>query len=475
MTHAAIAPDLRRLWGFGRRGSTVCHTISPRDPQEVIDAVVAVAEHNASSPDFLKRGVVARGLGRSYGDNAQNSGGLVIDLSGLDRIHSIDAETGIAVMQPGVSLDQLMRAALPHGLWVPVLPGTREVTVGGAIGCDIHGKNHHSAGSFGNHVVQMDLLVADGRVLTLRPEGSPDDEDASIFWATVAGIGLTGIILEVHLQMTHTETAYFLADTDRTSNLDETIELHTDGSESKYTYTSAWFDSIIGEPHLGRAGLARGSLATQAQLEEFAPEKAKDPLAFDAPHLFDVPDVFPNGLANKLDFTIVSKAYYYKTPKRGRNLVQNLTQFYHPLDLVGEWNRLYGKAGFCQYQFLIPPDAIEEFKKLIRTIQGSGHYSALNVLKFSGPGNRAPLSFPDEGWSVALDFPYKRGLAEFLESLDKRVTEFGGRGYAAKDSRMSAPTFHSMYPRIAEWIEVRRRVDPDGVFVSDMARRLELV
>ena len=248
MTYASITPDVRRLWGFGRRGSTVCHTITPRDPQEVIDAVVAVAEHNASSPDFLKRGVVARGLGRSYGDNAQNSGGLVIDLSGLDRIHSIDAESGIAVMQPGVSLDQLMRAALPHGLWVPVLPGTREVTVGGAIGCDIHGKNHHSAGSFGNHVVQLDLLVADGSVLTLRPEGSLDDPDGSIFWATIGGIGLTGIILEVHLQMTHTETAYFLADTDRTANLDETIELHTDGSESTYTYTSAWFDSIIDEP-----------------------------------------------------------------------------------------------------------------------------------------------------------------------------------------------------------------------------------
>lgn len=475
MEQAAITTDFRPLWGFGRRGATRCYVITPSDPQDVIDAVLAVAERNASSPAHLKRGVVARGLGRSYGDNAQNSGGLVIDMSKLDRIRSIDSETGIAVIQPGVSLDQLMRAALPYGLWVPVLPGTREVTVGGAIGCDIHGKNHHSAGSFGNHVVQMDLLVAEGRVLTLRPEGSSDDPDASIFWATVGGIGLTGIILEVHLQMTRTETAYFIVDTDRTANLDETVELHTDGSEEKYTYTSAWFDSILGGPHLGRAALARGSLATLAQLEEFAPDKAKDPLAFDAPHLFDVPDVFPNGLANKLDFTIVSKAYYYKTPKRGRDLIQNLTQFYHPLDLVGEWNRLYGKAGFCQYQFLLPPDATEEFKDTIRMIQRSGHYSALNVLKFSGPGNRAPLSFPDEGFSVTLDFPYKQGLAEFLETLDKQVLEFGGRGYTAKDSRMSAATFHAMYPRVDEWIAVRRRVDPDGVFLSDMARRLELV
>mgnify|MGYP002760001712 FL=1 len=270
--------------------------------------------------------------------------------------------------------------------------------------------------------------------------------------------------------MTKTETAYFIVDTDRTDSLDETVEKHTDGSEASYTYSSAWFDSMIGEPHLGRAALARGSLATLDQLEELAPEKAKKPLAFDAPKLFDVPDIFPNGLANWFNFTLVSRVYYYKTPRRGRNLVQNLTQFYHPLDLVGEWNRLYGPAGFNQYQFLVPPSALDEFKKIIRDIQASGHWSALNVFKFFGPGNRAPLSFPMEGWNVALDFPPKPGLDAFLTSLDKRVMEFGGRIYTAKDSRVSATDFHAMYPRIEEWKEIRRRVDPESVFMSDMAR-----
>src|SRR5699024_2643059 len=190
-------------------------------------------------PEHLRRGIIARGMGRSYGDPAQNAGGLVIDMQSLNRIHSIDPETAIVDVDAGVTLDQLMKAALPFGLWVPVLPGTRQVTIGGAIGPDTHGKNHHSEGSFGDHVTSMDLLVADGRVLHITPEGSSDDPDAELFWATVGGMGLTGIILRASIRMTKTETAYFIADTERTSTLDETIAAHSDGSEHNYTYSSA--------------------------------------------------------------------------------------------------------------------------------------------------------------------------------------------------------------------------------------------
>jgi decaprenylphospho-beta-D-ribofuranose 2-oxidase len=166
---------------------------------------------------------------------------------------------------------------------------------------------------------------------------------------------------------------------------------------------------------------------------------------------------------------------YYRRGGHYRGKVQNLTQFYHPLDLLGEWNRGYGSAGFAQYQFLVPLSAVEEFKQIIRDIQESGHYSALNVFKLFGPGNQAPLSFPMAGWNVAMDFPMKSGINELLNELDRRVLEFGGRLYTAKDSRMTAETFHAMYPRIDEWIAVRRKVDPNGVFASDMARRLELL
>lgn len=187
--------------------------------------------------------MIARGLGRSYGDNAQNGGGLVIDMTALNRIHSISADTRLVDVDAGVSLDQLMKAALPFGLWVPVLPGTRQVTVGGAIACDIHGKNHHSAGSFGNHVRSMDLLMADGSVRTITPDG-PDSSDAELFWATVGGNGLTGIVLRATIAMTPTETAYFIADGVATKDLDETVAVHLDGSEANYTYSSAWFDLI---------------------------------------------------------------------------------------------------------------------------------------------------------------------------------------------------------------------------------------
>ena len=466
--------ELKRLTGWGRTAPALSHVLTPRSVEEIAAAVAAVNDANSSSPSYLRRGLVARGLGRSYGDSAQNSGGLVVDMSRFNRIHELNAETATAVVDGGVNLDQLMRAALPFGLWVPVLPGTRQVTVGGAIGHDIHGKNHHSAGSFGNHVTRMELLVADGRVLTLEPGGTGDDPDGTLFWATVGGNGLTGIVLKAWIAMTRTETAYFLADTDQTASLDETIALHTDGSEAKYTYSSAWFDAISAPPKLGRAAVSRGSLATLAELEEYAPKLAGDPLAMNAKPLLTFPDVFPNGLANKYTFGPIGEVYY-RLGGTSRNQIKTLPAFYHMLDLFGEWNRAYGSKGFLQYQFIVPPGEVEGFKQVIRDIQASGHYSFLNVFKLFGPGNQAPLSFPMEGWNICVDFPINSRLNAFVTELDAKVMEMGGRLYTAKDSRVSAELFHRMYPQIDSWISTRRAIDPNGVFVSDMGRRLELL
>ncbi|MEJ4113066.1 FAD-binding protein [Corynebacterium kroppenstedtii] len=465
--------ERRRLTGWGRTQPASSEVLSTPDLDLIARAVRAVAEQNEDKPSYLKRGVIARGLGRSYGDPAQNSGGLVIDMSALNEIHSIDPDTAIADVDGGVTLDQLMKAALPYGLWVPVLPGTRQVTIGGAIGPDIHGKNHHSAGSFGNHVASMELLVADGRILHLEPEGSPDDPSGELFWATVGGMGLTGIIVRARIAMTRTETAYFLADGDMTASLDETIDFHSDGSEKNYTYSSAWFDAISPAPKLGRAAISRGSLATLDQLKEYAPKLAKTPLKFNAPQLMTVPDIFPNFTMNKLTMMSIGELWWLKSGTY-RNKVQNLTQFYQPLDLIGEWNRGYGSKGFLQYQFVVPREAVEPFKEIVRDIQGSGHYSALNVFKLFGDGNRAPLSYPMPGWNVCVDFPIKPGLGAFLDELDKRVMEFGGRLYLAKESRVSAENFHAMYPGMEGWLKTRNAIDPSGVFASDMSRRLEL-
>ncbi|SDU54674.1 decaprenylphospho-beta-D-ribofuranose 2-oxidase [Amycolatopsis keratiniphila] len=453
------APKTQRqsLMGWARTSPTIADVLSTPDVEAIARAVTRAGE----------RGVIARGLGRSYGDPAQNAGGLVVDMTALDRIHSIDPDSGIVDLDAGVSLDKLMREGLPYGLWVPVLPGTRQVTIGGAIANDIHGKNHHSAGSFGNHVVSMDLVTADGQVRTITPDGP----DAELFWATVAGIGLTGIIVRAKIRMTKTETAYFKADIQRTANLDETLALVTDGSEDNYTYSSGWFDSISRGAKLGRAAFQRGSLA---KLDELPPKLRADPLKFNPGTLATLPDVFPNGLANKLSFSAIGELYYRKTAKNARDQIQSLTAFYHPLDLFGEWNRAYGSKGFLQYQFSTPLNAHEPLRRIIQKVADSGHVSFLNVFKQMGEGNPAPLSFPHPGWMVCLDFPIKDGLSRFCQELDEDVLALGGRLYTAKDSRTSAENFAKMYPRLEEWRKVRASVDPEGVFASDMSRRLEL-
>ncbi|SMO73788.1 FAD-binding oxidoreductase [Propioniciclava tarda] len=470
MTTDQLPTTRQRLTGWGRTAPSASQVLSTSDADQLVRAVQDAAQRRTRGG----RGVLARGLGRSYGDVAQNGGGLVVDMTALNTIHSIDPLSAEVVLDAGVDLDTLMRMALPYGLWVPVLPGTRQVTIGGAIGCDVHGKNHHSAGSFGDHVASMDLLVADGRVLTIRPEGSPDDPDGRLFWATVGGLGLTGIILRVTLTMTRTETAYFLADGVRTRTLDETIAAHSDGSEARYDYSSAWFDAISAPPKLGRAAISRGNLATLDELREYAPKLASDPLGFSGKTFLTLPDVFPNGLANKLTFGALGSLWYAKSGTY-TNKIQSLTGFYHPLDMFGEWNRAYGSDGFLQYQFVVPPEAVEEFKLILGDISASGHHSFLNVFKLFGDGTRAPLSYPMAGWNVCVDFPIRPGLSDLLTKLDARVLEFGGRLYAAKDSRVDAATFHAMYPRIDEWIATRRSIDPDGVFASDLARRLDLI
>ncbi|WP_218952325.1 FAD-binding oxidoreductase [Amycolatopsis anabasis] len=455
MTGSGLMCQRRELRGWGRAVGTVAEVLSTPD----VDAIARAVRR--AGP----RGVIARGLGRSYGDPAQNAGGLVVDMTVLDRIHHIDPDQAVADVDAGVSLDQLMRAALPHGLWVPVLPGTRQVTVGGAIANDIHGKNHHSAGSFGNHVVSMDLLTADGEIHTLAPNGP----GAELFWATVGGIGLTGIVLRARLRMKRTETAYFLADYDRTGNLEETMELLTDGSDENYDYSAAVPDTISTGARLGRATFSRGSLA---RLADLPPKLRRDPLRLHAPQLATLPDLFPNGMVNGLTSRLAGEVAHRMFPKHARGKIANIAQFLHPLDVLGEWNRAYGREGFLQYQFSVPRGAERQLADIVRTIAHSGHLSFLNVFKRMGEANPAPLSWPHPGYMLSLDFPMKDGLHRFCQDLDDQVLDAGGRLYFAKDSRTTREMIERMYPRLDQWRRIRDTADPGGTFVSDMARRL---
>ncbi|GAA4032202.1 FAD-binding oxidoreductase [Allokutzneria multivorans] len=455
MAVTEIPTETRTLTGWGRTAPTTAKVVSTGNVDEIARAVRTAGQ----------RGVIARGLGRSYGDSSQNAGGLVIDMTALDKIHAINVDEGVVEVDSGVSLDTLVRRLLPYGLWVPVLPGTRQVTVGGAIAADVHGGNHHTQGSFCNHVLSMDVVTANGEIQRVTPDG----DNAELFWATAGGMGLTGIVLRATIRLKRVETSYFLADVEQTDNFDQLLERLQD-NDDQYTYSKSWFDSLTTGERMGRGTLLRG---WPAKLEDLPKKLRKDPLKFDAPQLLTVPDIFPNWCLNKLTAKIINEAYYRMGATRF-GAVQNITQFFHPLDLVGEWNRGYGSNGFLQYQFVVPFGQEPFLRSTMETISSSGHISCLNVLKRFGAGNSGHISFPEPGWTLAMDLPIKPGLHQLCDELDERVLAAGGRLYLAKESRTRAETIEKMYPRIDEWRKVRAAVDPEGVFASDQSRRLAL-
>ena len=389
---------------------------------------------------------------------------MVLQLDGQVQDIVLDEATGIVTVPGGVSLDELLRVVVPRGWFVPVTPGTRTVTIGGAIACDIHGKNHHSDGSFGAHVRSITLFLADGSTTVLTPESAP-----ALFWATVGGMGLTGVILEATVQLLPIETSRLVIDTDRVANLDSVLELMTNG-DAAYRYSVAWIDLLAKGDALGRSVLTRGD---HARLSEVDPAAGAS-LAFSPSPLIGVPRRVPRVL-NHLSVAAFNELWYRKAPLRRRGEVQTISQFFHPLDAVRNWNRLYGATGLVQYQFVVPFGAEAALRTVVERLAGSGTASFLAVLKRFGHGDQAPLSFPVPGWTLALDLPATARVGRLLYELDEVVLGAGGRHYLAKDAHMTPGALRAGYPRLAEWQAVRAKADPAGVWVSDLARRLHLI
>ncbi len=446
-----------RLTGWGRTAPSVATVVHP-----------AAATLPTLLDSVGERGALARGLGRCYGDAAQNGGGTVVRLDGsADSLH-LDPASGTMTVGAGISIDTVLRTIVPRGWFVPVTPGTRHVTIGGAIASDIHGKNHHADGSFGSHVRGLSLLTSDGSVLDLGP-----DRDPELFWATVGGMGLTGIVLEATVDLIPIETSRCLVDTERAANLDDVLAMMSEGDD-RYRYSVAWLDLMARGAHLGRAVLGRGDHAPLDALEGAA---RRDPLAFAPRTLATVPPIVPpRGVLDRWTIGAFNEVWYRKAPKRRVGQVQSLGSFFHPLDAVAHWNRLYGRGGFIQYQFVVPFGTEDVLARIVERCARIRAASFVTVLKRFGPGNPAPLSFPTPGWTLTIDLATSQpGIGDLVSDLDRMVLDAGGRHYLAKDALSGREAIRAGYPRLEEWQAVRDKLDPVGMWRSDLGRRLGLI
>ena len=452
-----VSPLARRedeqvLTGWGRTAPSAA----------TVRVVSSSADICAAIADSGPRGVLARGLGRSYGDAAQSGGATVLDLAGLADI-DLDTTTRSVTVGGGASLDTVLKALVPAGYFVPVTPGTRMVTVGGAIAADVHGKNHHVEGTFGSHVSRITLVDGRGDVTVLTPTETPER-----FWATVGGMGLTGVIVDATFDLIPITSSLISVDTDRTRDLDDTMSRMIAGDDA-YRYSVAWIDSA--HPS-GRGVLTRGE---HAPVDQLPMEARRTALNYRPKVLATAPKFMPSGLVNPLTMRAFNEAWFRKAPKSRQGELQQIGAFFHPLDILQDWNRGYGSAGFLQYQFVVPNDAGDLVGTSLSALRKIGAISPVTVLKRFGASNPAPLSFPQPGWTLAIDVPAGvSGLAATLDRLDALVLGAGGRLYLAKDSRMSPAMMAAAYPRLAEWQRVRDDMDPNGVFTSDLARRLSL-
>jgi len=403
-----------------------------------------------------ENGVIVYAGGRSYGDAPLNNGGDVIMTERLDRILAADWETGDVVCESGVTIGDLMRVALSHGFIMPVSPGTGFATVGGGLANDVHGKSQHRHGSFGDHVQWVDLLLPSGEVKRISPEGDPD-----LFNATVGGIGLTGIMLAMCIRLRRVKSNAVLMREKKARNLDEFLAMQEEARE-KHTYVVGWIDATARGRSLGR-GIMES--ADESQGGSNLPMGGRKRM----------PVEMPGFAMNRVSIGLFNALYYHRLPFGGRERQVPVTQFLYPLDAIEDWNRLYGKRGFYQFQCALPQaESPVGLRKLMEAISDAGTGSFLAVLKGMGRWGRGHLSFPMPGFTLALDFPSKPGVIELLGKLERITLDHGGRIYLAKDGAMQADSFAQMYPKLDEFRAVLDQIDPDRVMDSDMSRRLKI-
>lgn len=406
-------------------------------------------------------GIVARGNGRCYGDASLAE--HTISTLKYDKVLSFDATNGIFECQSGLTLDKVLEVTVPRGWFLPVTPGTKFITIGGAVASDVHGKNHHVDGSFSRHVKDMDVLLASGETVTCSPASNAD-----LFWATCGGMGLTGIITRVKFDLKKIETAYISQKQVKAENLEELITLFE--KYKHYTYSVAWIDCLKKGKGFGRSILMLGE---HAKKEELDARKRAHPLELPKKMQITFPVNLPSFVLSNLTVRTFNFLFYGKNFKKEIDNIVSYEPFFYPLDAMLHWNRMYGKKGFVQYQFVLPLESKQGLIEILNKISDAGLGSFLTVLKVFGKQDDL-ISFPTEGFTLAMDFPVRNGLFEFLDQLDAIVLRYGGRIYLSKDARMKAEVFWDSYPRAEEFAGIVKKYNPDFRINSMQALRLHI-
>jgi decaprenylphospho-beta-D-ribofuranose 2-oxidase len=406
-------------------------------------------------------GIIARGNGRCYGDAslAKNT----ISTLKYDKILSFDTDKGLFECQSGLMLDKILEVIVPKGWFLPVTPGTKFITIGGAIASDVHGKNHHVDGCFSHHVLEMDVILGTGETITCSPT-----VESELFWATCGGMGLTGIITRAKFDLKKIESSYIKQKQIKAKNLEEVIQLFDEYKH--YTYSVAWIDCLKKGNDFGRSILMLGE---HAKLEDLDEQKRKEPLKLPNKKQITFPFTLPSFVLNQLTVKAFNFLFYGKNMKREINNVISYEPFFYPLDAILHWNRGYGKKGFVQYQFVLPLESKQGLVEILRKISDKGLGSFLAVLKVFGKQDDL-ISFPKEGYTLALDFPVRKGLFEFLDELDKVVLDYGGRLYLSKDARMKSEIFWRGYSNANRFSEIVKKYNPNYKFNSVQADRLSI-
>lgn len=440
-----------RLSGWGRHPVADTRLVEPRDLPE---ALARIAEAPA----------IPRGNGRSYGDAALNRE-RVLSLRRLNRLLEFDPSSGWLRCEGGVLLRDILQAFVPLGWFPAVTPGTQFVTVGGMIASDVHGKNHHKDGTFGRHVRSLELGLADGRLRSCSRE-----TDRPLFEATCGGMGLTGAILRAELQLRPIETAYMRQETLVAPDLDSAMEAFQ--ASGDWTYTVGWIDCLAGGGRLGRSIVFRGE---HARRDELPARLSAEPFHSPAAAAARIPLEAPGWALNRFSVGAFNALYYRRQAARRNPQLVPYQPFFYPLDSLQDWNRIYGRRGFVQFQCVLPQESSREgLRTLLERIRRSGQGSFLAVLKLMGPGGEGMLSFPRAGYTLALDFPLRAGTAALYAELEAITRDFGGRLYLTKDALMQAESLAAGYPRLEEFREVLAGLPAPGHFHSMQSQRLGL-